>query len=367
MGGLGFDIWGAVAAAISIVALVPSVAYYLLGGFPTSNFRALEELLNETEKMFQDCIKEGVIHREHDLQGLHAWLWKIKIQTDALRLDVYDIRTWRDELSKWRAGLTCQICVLYRDISRLRLKLATTSSRERRALEATGHTSRLAFLSAVQSRSSHSVSPHTLPPAPLMMFPDSLDAQAAKSSTLEHPVRTDAAPVSDSSETSPPYNASRDGVSNHCGVCSSSLSHLHVHPDSHYVCDCNQVCRGDSLHHLVSDSDLNSLFSMALASPCPRSGFSSSRPQRHKRYRRAVYQELLLQYGRRLFGPDSPTITEKGSTPSRRLLGLRSRLKEISRLMRRYKPDNDLADTLGHHADAFGRYDTRSNESDHGC
>ncbi|KAI9059881.1 hypothetical protein FKP32DRAFT_1093514 [Trametes sanguinea] len=366
MAGLGFDIWGAVAAAISIAALVPPIAYYFLGGFPTSNLRALEELLNETEKMFQDCIKEGVIHREDDLRGLHTWLWKIKSRADVLRLGVYDIRTWRDELAKWRAGLTCQICILYGDISKLRLKLARTSSRERRALEVAGHPSRLVYLSAIQSRASHSVSPHTLPPASLT-FGDGIRAMSGASSIPEHPAQTETVQVTIPSETSPPSNP----VPYCPGLPSTGQSHPHMHPGCHYVCDCSQVGHGDSVLHLVPDSDLNSLFSLALSSPQCRPG-SSTRPHRDKRRRRAIYQELLSQYGRRLFGADSTIVTERGPPPSRRSLGLRSRLKELSRLMQRYRPSADLGETVGHRADACGssppapdQRDPRINESDH--
>ncbi|KAI8970995.1 hypothetical protein BD414DRAFT_531811 [Trametes punicea] len=149
---LAFNIYGAVAATVSLLALIPTVVYWFLRRLPSARFKVLETTFKDMEAMFQEGLEQGLLHGEDQLHRLHARFWTIRLRFDDLQGEVYEIRTWTDELWGWYKGLSAMMSFLHNDVQQLRGTIAKSSSRERRALMAAGFASRLAAQSSKRDR-----------------------------------------------------------------------------------------------------------------------------------------------------------------------------------------------------------------------
>ncbi|KAH9888331.1 hypothetical protein C8Q73DRAFT_181081 [Cubamyces lactineus] len=141
-----FNVWGAVAGAIGVLAIVPT--YLFVCRMPTARYQVLKATLQEVEKNFGNGLKQGLIRPEADLHQLFNWLWCIQVRFDSLTDEVDNINSWREELKCWYDGLSTRISLVYDAAIELRKLIAKRSSRERRALIAAGIPSRLAELSS---------------------------------------------------------------------------------------------------------------------------------------------------------------------------------------------------------------------------
>ncbi|KAI8970997.1 hypothetical protein BD414DRAFT_540586 [Trametes punicea] len=155
MSELGYNVWGAVAGAIGTVALIPTLIYWFLCHLPTAKLRVVEQALKEAEAHFDEVLKGGLIHDEDELHQFHSWLWSIQFRVDDLRIHVYNIWSWTEELAHWWKGLSNDMVVICKETNIFRGKLAKSSSRERRALAAGGYTAHLASWSASQAGIPH--------------------------------------------------------------------------------------------------------------------------------------------------------------------------------------------------------------------
>ncbi|KAI8971015.1 hypothetical protein BD414DRAFT_581575 [Trametes punicea] len=147
MSDLGFNVWGAVAGAIGTIALFPVLTCWIYCQLPTAKMRILDQLLSETESVFDSAIKNGVLHGGNGLHRFSVQLWAIQLRSEDLRGQVYSIRSWSGELRSWWRGASSMINVLCKELNDLRVTLAKNSSRERRELAAAGYLNNLAMFS----------------------------------------------------------------------------------------------------------------------------------------------------------------------------------------------------------------------------
>ncbi|KAI0365095.1 hypothetical protein BV20DRAFT_982800 [Pilatotrama ljubarskyi] len=321
MSDFGYNLWGVIAGALGTLGLIPALAFYFLGRFPTGKLATSEDLLKETEKMFQEAVRDGLIYREDDLQRFHASFWSIKVHLDDVRLEVYAIRTWRDEIASWLGGLSGRIHIVYKDTYILRTKLARTSSRQRRALAAAGHTSKLALLSSMRGRASHNtpyLMSHVLPSrTPSMTRLHDANLQAST------PASSSGGPLS----ASAPRYATREDLH-----ASSDEAPVADKDGNSLPCD-DTVPSADPPPHLISDETLKQLLSLALANStaCRHEDYRQRRPYATAR------RQLLLRFGTQLFGPETAPMHIEVLLPTRS--PKRSRLKALGRLFRRERSE----------------------------
>ncbi|KAI0365093.1 hypothetical protein BV20DRAFT_783681 [Pilatotrama ljubarskyi] len=331
MSQVGYNIWGVVAGAIGTFTILPTIALWILGSRPTSKLKVLEALLDETEKMFQQSIEEGLIHDEDELARLHAWLWMIKVRVDDMRLHVYQIHTWKDELAGWWNGLSGKIDIIYQSTSKLRTKITKTSVRERRALAAAGHTSKLASLSAIRGRAVHSPPPYSL--GSLQLEPLGLGAQPLASlvppfsSERGFPSAAQAPAALESTELGADLPCRPSPNQNLPLTPSSMPREMSGVPDE---CEHAHATEVDPPCHVLSDADLKDLLSLALAESraCARAD------DVERRRRRATRQDLLQKFGRELFAPGSSSGSGRESVLPKRTAG-GGRFKAFSRVLSR--------------------------------
>ncbi|KAI0629612.1 hypothetical protein C8Q77DRAFT_297346 [Trametes polyzona] len=128
MSDLGFNILGAITGAISIIALIPTLAFAILGSLPSSKLKHLEHLYKEMEDEYQNALKHGLISRQKDVIHLRKWSmlyvtgpssqpgaphphWthrlyhSLESQLVDARLEVYAAKAaWFGELRRWWRG-----------------------------------------------------------------------------------------------------------------------------------------------------------------------------------------------------------------------------------------------------------------------
>ncbi|KAI0669518.1 hypothetical protein C8Q78DRAFT_1040358 [Trametes maxima] len=322
MSDLGYNVWGVVAGIIGTVAVIPALAFWLLGPLPTAKLTILEALLEDTTKMFREAIEEGLIYREDDLRRFHAWFWTIKVRLDDARLEVYDIKTWRDELASWWDGLSGRIHIVCKDTYRLRFKLAKASSRERRALAASGHTTRLASLSGIRGRASHIASFLLPPDTPVSVSP--LPRPEEPPHRPSPPSDCEPSFV-DEGKSSLPVCHTGSGCSWDSPITAGQPSLGEAHSVLH-LCD-TPVVSDASKHHPLCDTDLYDVFALGIAQPRARIQRNGGR-----HHRRATQHDVLLHFGRQLFG-GAVALASSPSLSSSKCPRTHARIKAALRLM----------------------------------
>ncbi|KAI0669515.1 hypothetical protein C8Q78DRAFT_1040346 [Trametes maxima] len=116
MSDLGYNVWGAIAGVIGIVALVPVVIASLRTRLPSAKLPALLRIMKETQNLFVDGINQGLLTDENDIYHFHLNIWAAHILVDGLREEVNDDKSWRGDLRKWREGLSGRIVTLYDEL-----------------------------------------------------------------------------------------------------------------------------------------------------------------------------------------------------------------------------------------------------------
>ncbi|KAJ2992294.1 hypothetical protein NUW54_g7970 [Trametes sanguinea] len=144
MSDLGFNVLGAITGVIGVFAVLPVIACWLYRRGPTFRLRILDQLLKETESEFDLSVQNGLLHSGNGLHRLSVKLWSIQLRVDDVRGEVYAFRSWWEDVCSWWRGTSRTIDMLCEELNEVRVDVALNSSREKRALAATGYLNKLA-------------------------------------------------------------------------------------------------------------------------------------------------------------------------------------------------------------------------------
>ncbi|KAJ2990257.1 hypothetical protein NUW54_g8523 [Trametes sanguinea] len=136
---LGFNIWGAIASALGIVALIPVFLVWLRPRLPRAMLPCVLEMHREVKDLFETALKEGLITTHTDLyHKFNVNLLDVAIRVDQVRAEVYCIRSWKQDAQKWWSGLSADMFLLRKDLNTMRIRIAKRSSSERKRLASLG-------------------------------------------------------------------------------------------------------------------------------------------------------------------------------------------------------------------------------------
>lgn len=71
----GLSVWGGVAAAIGTAALIPLLVAWFINRLPSQRFPALLDLLEKTQNLFNEGIRDGLLPNENDVYQCHLSIW----------------------------------------------------------------------------------------------------------------------------------------------------------------------------------------------------------------------------------------------------------------------------------------------------
>ncbi|KAI0365103.1 hypothetical protein BV20DRAFT_1125212 [Pilatotrama ljubarskyi] len=322
MSDLGWNVWGAIASVLGTLGLLPLLLAWFLSRLPSARLPALLDLMKETQDLFSAALREGLITDESDLHQFNVNIWAAMIRVDEVRELVYATNSWQEDVAHWWRGWSGKMAIIANDLNSIRVKLAKRHSKERKRLAAACSPSGLPLPENSKTETSPSLKPTSHGASPCLVLPQEklfLDGsgRAQDSSRASHPMVRDVVdtPGAGRSRACEPatvdYGDTCDprAISPRCATHAPSIE--------------------VASHHLISDADLKSLLGLALS-------HSLTHMERGARKKRAMRQDLLLRFGRQLYGgghvpawPGTGAMHPKPAHPQS------SRLKSLSRLLRR--------------------------------
>ncbi|KAI0325879.1 hypothetical protein GY45DRAFT_1329737, partial [Cubamyces sp. BRFM 1775] len=145
MSDLGFNVWGTIAAVVGTMALVPVFIAWFDTRLPRARLPYLSSVFYDTLVLFVAGLQEGLHIDDHELHRFHTHIQDLRRVVDDVRVQVYDITTWRQDVEHWFTGLSREISDTSRVVNTLRARLAKTQSGTRKLLEAQGYPSKRAL------------------------------------------------------------------------------------------------------------------------------------------------------------------------------------------------------------------------------
>ncbi|KAI0363593.1 hypothetical protein BV20DRAFT_1126194 [Pilatotrama ljubarskyi] len=321
MSDLGWNVWGAVASVLGTLALLPLLATWFLSRLPSAKLPALLRLLRETQDLFSAALREGLITDESELHQFNVNLWAATIRVDEVRELVYATNSWQGDVVHWWRGWSGKMALITSNLNAIRVKLAKRHSKERKRLAAECSPSDLPLLANGKSETSPSLKPTSHGPSPCLVLPrEELflggSGQAHDFSRASHPAIRDV--VNN-------LGSGRPRVYEPATVDHGDTRDPRAIPPRYAT---HTPTTEVASHYLVSDADLKSLLGLALAHPV-------TQMERGKRKKRAMRQDLLLRFGRQLYGGHVPAWSGTGAMHPKPAHPQSSRLKSLSCLLRR--------------------------------
>ncbi|KAI0753328.1 hypothetical protein C8Q80DRAFT_1151572 [Daedaleopsis nitida] len=136
--GIGYEMWGFAASIVGTIFCVPFLYAWLTGGLPSAKMEQLETLLSETEGLLRTALQEGTIEYDYYERKFESWMWQIKMQADAARADVYNIKSSWQEFRCWLTGMSGIISAVIEELSEIRGGIALSSNGGRQRLAKMG-------------------------------------------------------------------------------------------------------------------------------------------------------------------------------------------------------------------------------------
>ncbi|OSD00974.1 hypothetical protein PYCCODRAFT_1478755 [Trametes coccinea BRFM310] len=260
MSDLGFNVWGAIASAVGIIALIPVFLVWLRPRMPRAVLPSVLEVHKEAKELLETAVKEGLITSSTDLLDFNVNLLEAAIRVDAMRAEVYNIKSWKRDAQKWWSGLSVDMFILREDLNSMRIKLAQRSSDERKRLASLGLANE--FSVAPEYKDAISSSPSPVHSEPTRSPPGCNPGATCLS---EERVDTPTSNISPhdlyGEENSPrrqtvPDQPSQTTSGGECGDTGDPVS-----PEKHHA------TLSRSTYHLIPDSDLQDLLSLAFTLP----------------------------------------------------------------------------------------------------
>ncbi|KAI0363596.1 hypothetical protein BV20DRAFT_1057925 [Pilatotrama ljubarskyi] len=238
------------------------------------------------------------------------------IQVDEVRMKVYAAKTLLENIANWWHGLSGRINALQEELSGIRVKLIEKHSRERKKRASQANFSSFSSDSKGLGQT--------------ILARTGLGPSAQYSLHLDHyaPVThlKQDVPQPDSNPPAEPATMQRMSV---CTVSSLGGPLVPVEDlAGRPACPLgvNPAATTRPTHHLIADPDLQGLLSLALAHPIlPTGGGKRQRAARH---------DLLLRFGRQLWGGDHLSVAGHDAPTYHKRHPKRARIKAFSRLMR---------------------------------
>ncbi|KAI0330379.1 hypothetical protein GY45DRAFT_1434676 [Cubamyces sp. BRFM 1775] len=192
MSELSFNIWGAVAGVLGTFTVLPFLWGLIKSQMPSGKLAALDALLNETQKLLDCSVQEGLIVEER----FRLLMWTTRNRIDKVRADIYDSHSLKEDLRNWKKGLSTRCTLLCEELDVIRASIARSSAEERDRLDALGRVPEVVASSCSRARSPPDPTspPHSTSPAEasvdLGADRQSADAADLPASHLPHPTAT---------------------------------------------------------------------------------------------------------------------------------------------------------------------------------
>ncbi|KAI0325876.1 hypothetical protein GY45DRAFT_1329735 [Cubamyces sp. BRFM 1775] len=142
MSDLGFNVWGAIAAVVGTIALIPVFIAWFNTRLPRARLLDLSSLLLDTLHLFLAGLREDLLNNDNELRYFHARLETARGAVDDVRVEVYGATTWREDVKCWYNGLSGNITDISEDLNSLRASLAKIQSGKRKLFAAQGYPSK---------------------------------------------------------------------------------------------------------------------------------------------------------------------------------------------------------------------------------
>ncbi|KAH7887370.1 hypothetical protein F5I97DRAFT_1925826 [Phlebopus sp. FC_14] len=175
------NVFGIVVGSVSLITL----AFGLHMHFPSKKIKYLESVLDETEKLFQSALEDGLLPQHKFTSWVEARLYQLREDTMLLRPRAYRATTWVQDCKELLKGLSLAIGKVCYQVRELRAEIITSSEAQRRNLSA-----RRNAATSSASSSSHVISPvgsnsmmdRTNSSASSIAAPESVESTIAESS-----------------------------------------------------------------------------------------------------------------------------------------------------------------------------------------
>ncbi|KAJ8482823.1 hypothetical protein ONZ51_g5109 [Trametes cubensis] len=115
---------------------------------PSGKLAALDALLNETQKLLDSSVQEGLIVEER----FRLLMWTTRNRIDKVRADIYNAHSLKEDLRNWRKGLSTRCTLLCEELDVIRASIARSSAEERDRLDALGRVPELVASSCSRAR-----------------------------------------------------------------------------------------------------------------------------------------------------------------------------------------------------------------------
>ncbi|KAH9888339.1 hypothetical protein C8Q73DRAFT_709846 [Cubamyces lactineus] len=181
MSELGFNIWGAVAGVLGTFTIIPFVWGLFKSQMPSGKLAALDALLNQTQKLLDTSVQEGLIMEER----FRFMMRTTRKRIDKVRAEIYGAHSLKEDLRNWRKGLSTRCSLLCEELDVIRASIARSSAEERDRLDALGRVPELVASSCSPARPISDTSP----PSQMSAAKD-VDGQSADSQTSHQPPHT---------------------------------------------------------------------------------------------------------------------------------------------------------------------------------
>ncbi|KAH9888333.1 hypothetical protein C8Q73DRAFT_794109 [Cubamyces lactineus] len=137
MSDLGYNVWGTIAGAIGTLTLIPIFLTWLQTRLPSTIMPYLLAEHKETQVLFTEAIRDGLITDEEILQ-FNLNLWVSTMRVDEMSAKVCAAKTWWENVKNWWHGLSGRVTAIRDELNPIRVKLAERNTEERKRLASTG-------------------------------------------------------------------------------------------------------------------------------------------------------------------------------------------------------------------------------------
>ncbi|KAI0691781.1 hypothetical protein C8T65DRAFT_670344 [Cerioporus squamosus] len=128
------SLYGIIASAIGIVAVVPLIWSCIRNQLPTAKLRELDETLTETESLLRSVVEEGLLDPARDVPHFQAHIQQFRSSAEHFREETYMATDLSKQLAAWFDGLSTRISMLSTRVKKVRANICETSVEARMQL-----------------------------------------------------------------------------------------------------------------------------------------------------------------------------------------------------------------------------------------
>ncbi|KAL1945394.1 hypothetical protein VTO73DRAFT_2245 [Trametes versicolor] len=202
--------WETFASVVGVITAIPLIITLVVMYLPKRKVAGLFAVLNDTDDLLDDLLEEGILGQQH-IEIFREHLAHLRKRACKVRDEAHKARDFTEEFKNLLNGLTAKIIRIQKDVTDVRVIIATASSREREEQERAEAARRMAAGSgditqvSVGYNTAPPIGPATLPPPNICPRPDDTPPHAVQDS--EDASRNRTADGSSSSPFSAPSGA----------------------------------------------------------------------------------------------------------------------------------------------------------------